>query len=517
MPIQSSNFLQKEVRPLYRAILRNARTRFGDNDFLIEHLLGHDEVVGFVHGKKMQIVKQLTIDCGLRDNGRGGIFYQFFNKVAPTLKHTGEYAWREDNKVVELSERIVQGLFDYIDRFRLQGEFPDYDTYRDTLMGRFLRSGEVLRSSQLEGILARRDRFWKPLNFPKEWRNSEWFCFERTDIGICISCLSFTEDDAHVLVNMRTHYLDENVEYRFHYKGLASRDLAQEYLILELFREDTPHTFASFILRTGVYNEQAQFVSIGHHSYFAFRWAKYLTKQVVLLRREQLPDLPFEPREIPRNHPDYSTHIPLLIRRFLSNRNKNRFSMPGKLINRLEGGTYSLQRWFEDYFRGREPYPHLTATHGQYTVVYENQDESAKEKLVFAEIELGMIEPELSEAYSNTGVRYYYNQREWSGRAHWVGTRSLQCRLIARPDPTRGSLYLLLNLPKCDTLEELRAKLSTEPVYGIISGYSEKRQEAVAYRFGMAPEALLKRDDENNPLLKKIARELRNHPGMLRG
>ena len=156
---------------------------------------------------------------------------------------------------------------------------------------------------------------------------------------------------------MRTYYRDDNIGYHFHYKGLASRDQAQEYVIIELFREDVPHTYASFVLRTGVYNEQGQHVSIGHHSYFAFRWAKYLTKQVVLLRREQLPDLDFEPREIRREDAEYDQLIPLLIRRFLSNRDKNRLSMPGKLINRLEGGTYSLKNWFDDYFRGREPDP----------------------------------------------------------------------------------------------------------------------------------------------------------------
>ena len=517
MPIQSLEFLQKEVRPLYRCILRNARSRYGDNCFELVNIDGQDEVVDFVHGKKLEILGKITIDCGREDNGHGGIFYQFFRKTSPVYKGKYEYRWRDGNEPVELSKPLIEGLFFYITRFNLQQEFSDFQRYQEELLGRFQRDDSAPRSNELESVLARQNRFWKPLNFPKEWRDSEWFCFERTDIGICISCISFHAEEERIVVNMRTYYRDDNIGYHFHYKGLASRDQAQEYVIIELFREDVPHTYASFVLRTGVYNEQGQHVSIGHHSYFAFRWAKYLTKQVVLLRREQLPDLDFEPREIRREDAEYDQLIPLLIRRFLSNRDKNRLSMPGKLINRLEGGTYSLKNWFDDYFRGREPDPRLAGTRGAYIIVYENHDEKAREPLVFAQLDIEMLEPELGEEYSNTRLIYRYNKRTWSGRAHWVGSRSLQCRLVAEPEPIKGSLYLLLNLPKCETAEELHNHIKANPVYGIISGYSERRQEAVAFRFGMALTKQLERGGVKNPKLKEIVKELRKNPGMLRG
>ena len=146
-------------------------------------------------------------------------------------------------------------------------------------------------------------------------------------------------------------------------------------MIIELFREDVPHTYASFVLRTGVYNEQGQHVSIGHHSYFAFRWAKYLTKQVVLLRCEQLPDLDFEPGEIRREDAEYDQLIPLLIRRFLSNRDKEPPLMPGKLINRLDGGTYSLKNSVRRLLPRSRTGSASGRDTGAYTIVYENHDE----------------------------------------------------------------------------------------------------------------------------------------------
>ena len=71
---------------LYRCILRSARGRYGDNNFELEHIDGQDEVVGFVHGKKLELLGKLTVDCGREDNGHGGIFYQFFRKTSPVYK-----------------------------------------------------------------------------------------------------------------------------------------------------------------------------------------------------------------------------------------------------------------------------------------------------------------------------------------------------------------------------------------------------------------------------------------------
>ena len=111
---------------------------------------GQDEVVDFVHGKKLEIPGKITIDCGREDNGHGGIFYQFFRKTSPVYKGKDEYRWRDGNEPVELSKPLIEGLFFYITRFNLQQEFSDFQRYQEELLGRFERDASAPRSNELK-------------------------------------------------------------------------------------------------------------------------------------------------------------------------------------------------------------------------------------------------------------------------------------------------------------------------------------------------------------------------------
>jgi hypothetical protein len=208
-----------------------------------------------------------------------------------------------------------------------------------------------------------------------------WVCMERTDAlrskgladyGIAISTIVFQDTSSGFLTcEMQSMFFDQKgIPHFSTFAGIAAVESKKESLHIELHNFNKEHVTPGMATFTLSLNDIAnQNIIVGHHSYYAPTFHKYITKTVVWMRYEE-PDFPIRPSKpfsLHTNPGEFCTaftkdlnpfddkylfeEIPLEIRQFLANRALNRLTMPKKRIRLLKGEHNSLESWMKNQYR----------------------------------------------------------------------------------------------------------------------------------------------------------------------
>ena len=221
------------------------------------------------------------------------------------------------------------------------------------------------------------ERIFSSFPFPKKFLGGFFSSYERTDapkgtkaswgIGIGSICIGdVVLEDGSVEMNLQTMYSQEFRES----VGFIKYDPSTEYLLGQVKRKPNqdgsqPEVTSFFMMR--VDDVQNQSLLIGHYSYYSSRFKGYITKGVIWILNA-IRSTPVDLLEIDQGFND----IDISIRRFLSNRSKNRLTIPKSPINTLQ----SLESWLNERKRIGKVLDdmQLHGCVGDYFICYYNGD-----------------------------------------------------------------------------------------------------------------------------------------------
>jgi hypothetical protein len=361
-----------------------------------------------------------------------------------------------------------------------------------------------------------------PEDFPGGWLNTVWKMYERTEVGLCISFIRFYRQGDTVMSEMNTIYRRSNETHHFHYSGIAFMDSDKGYLIVPMFREEEPFTYASIIARVSPFHSKLQNAAIGHYTYFSVRFLKYFTKVVVLERfGDQSTPLPAayevfrDGREddgdedvqdslnnramdkestlpggdgspsktgVYTQYRDISIHI----RRYLFYRTFNRLTIPDDLILELEEERQSLRMWLREHVSLSEQEPRLKRMKGEYLIRYKHHhgDERKLHLQIYPDDESMM------EMYGEMRASIRLNNVVYRGQCKISNNTILQATLVPREDGATGrrsyiqsgDLFLQIKLPVSNDPEAFGIQVKEQSLSGLIAGLVDSdRNMPIAY------------------------------------
>lgn len=360
MPIQSRKIAVRDVRPIYLVILEHLHSLHPDWVEKAKHPeLNKDVPAKISRSYGLAAISHLSQACGWSTDLKGGHFYEFYRKMRPSRNvNTDLDDWGNPNAYIPLTLFTLRGLFSYIESNKLENRVPDFNNLREELIGLFDPGNSKVRSSNISEANreALKEYMQAPhsISFPDSWKKSRWLCYERTDAGICISKMELEEEGGIVFASYNTKYFDGENNIDYSYRGIAYLDNGGDNIVVNLFRKQQPGNYASFIMRLDKYNDRSQKLSIGHHTYYAIRFRRYVTKRVIWTLYEKGMSQPFEARELERSEKNDFLAINPVIRRFLFYKDTNRLSQPEPILRMLEGKATSLQHWLKDYLTPSE-------------------------------------------------------------------------------------------------------------------------------------------------------------------
>lgn len=435
------------------------------------------------HSYTSEVVRWMTQEAELDDNAKGGEMYEFYLQLRPELmKDRVRLKWKDGKAPVKISERVLQGLIRLVKKHHLDKKIPGYRQLTAELMDLFadrklrVRAGkpvdETMDLMNRHRILFRADRF------PPSWINSVWRIYERTDVGICESYLSFARKGDLIATQMKTIYRHAKESTAFHYSGLSGRDEGNDHLVVQLFRLDQPYTYASLILRVDDYNLERQMACMAHYSYYAIRFRKYVTKQVILERTDFAPDRVPAAQEIYRTNLKEFQKINPFVRRYLFSRNHNRLSMPSQVITHLERGNNSLRAWINNRISPVEIDQRLKQCYGHYKLTYFDQQQQEHALLFDIEAE----DKTMDVSYSKSIGSLKLSNLNYNGILRIASANILQGALdpVVENDErfivgnTGAFLFVSIKLPVTQSPDAFREQFMNNPQFGLLSGLPDE-------------------------------------------
>ncbi|MBL0096643.1 MAG: hypothetical protein IPP46_09245 [Bacteroidetes bacterium] len=277
---------------------------------------------------------------------------------------------------------------------------------------------------------------------------------------------------------MKTIYRHAGESTAFKYVGLAGRDEGNDHLIVQLFRVDPPYTYASIILRVDDYNLERQMACMGQYTYYAIRFRKYVTKQVIVERTNFSVDKVPMAQEFYRNNLEEFQKINPFVRRYLFSRVHNRLSMPSQVITHIERGDNSLRAWINIRISPAEIDQRLKQCYGNYKVTFLDQQQQLHSLLFTIEAD----DKSMDVAYTKTIGMLKLSNVYYSGMLRIVSANILQGTLEpVNENPDRflvgnngANLFLSVKLPVTQSPEAFREQFMNAPLDGLLTGLPDE-------------------------------------------
>lgn len=303
---------------------------------------------------------------GAKDEGRILIESSLQENIYSPLSKPGDQCLKEIS--------VHQALF----FLKLWGALRKQDEQNQGEAEYFIEKLKERDGKDHKQVLQEKDeRVFSPLRFPRKFLGVFFSSYERTDApkgsnaswGIGIGSIYIGDvvlEDGSVEMNLQTMYSKEFRES----VGFIRYDPSTEYLLGLVKRKPNqdgghPELTSFFMMR--VDDVQNQSLLVGHYSYHSSRFKGYITKSVIWI----LNTVRREPVDLLEIDQDF-TDIDISIRRFLSNRGKNRLTIPKSPINTLQ----SLEFWLNERKRIGKVMDdmRLHGCVGEYFICYYNGD-----------------------------------------------------------------------------------------------------------------------------------------------
>lgn len=526
MPVITRNFARAMWQDLYFVLLKHLL----DTGVLAEEELEFIEFHGRSvpayarHGYTDKVVGALTELTGIdpaRDGkgekrrrlkkagetfpkgDRGGIVYLFYRSLRPmALSPLSPVDVQLQSGIVSFSRYLAEKMLQCIENNQLVHLVPDFNELKECIASSF-KSNKVDRLKGVSGavdenLLRQHKHMWSADRFPKGFIGTVWRVHERTDAGICLSYLSFQLAGKYVEVQMKTSYKAGGRSQKFSYVGIAGTDEGRNYLVIQMFRVDKPHTYLNLILRVDSYNDEIQQAASGQMLYYAIRFRKYVTKIVIAERTRLSPGKMPEPKEVFKTDTKSFEQISKYIRRYLFVRSKNRLPMPEKIIDSIDDVnlTNSLRNWVLKHLSPEETDARLRDIWGDYVLIYFDQKKKKQELPVAILPE----DPSLSDFVYPTVMKFRVEELDYIGKVFINPNTILQTTLEPiRPDGDRSTPLIPLRrisidvaVPVTANLASFSSKMKEGPHYGFVMGLANVNSNMpTAFRCLLASRGLL--------------------------
>ncbi len=501
MPAIIRDFERASMQPVFFALLQNLveNNLLAESDLEVFSYKGTDVYAYARHGLTQKVVSVLARELKIpeksgRKNERGGELYSFYRNMRPlSLNPNVGVSLQPQHARVPVSKRVAGCIVDYVMEKNLHKQIPGFEEWRKDVQKAF-ESNKISRNKSEglpddEKVLEQHRQLWSVVRFPEGFVDTVWRLNERTDAGICQSYISFQRIGRYIVARMKTIYKAAGKSQIFRYHGVGGTDGGRDFLEIQMFRVDHPHTYLNLILQLDSYNDKIQQASVGQMLYFAIRFRKYVTKMVVAERTRFSPDRMPDPKEIFRSDRKAFMQINKSIRRYLYEKLPNRLPMPDRRIDSIDNMDLanSLQNWVADHLRADEIDGRLRKTWGDYVLVYFDQ----KGKKQTIDLKMSPEDASLSDFICTTvlgiklGIDNYYGRAEIN--SHTILQTSLvvpEENAIRQTTQTKTSLInLQLKLPVTVNDASFGEKMKSMPHFGYITGLPDPdRNMPTAYK-----------------------------------
>lgn len=478
--------------------------RHGCTDIVVSAMVKAIGVDPSKDGKGELRRKLKNVDKNALKNDRGGVVYSFYRSMRPmSLNPELPVELQPQQGTISLSKYLADKLIQFTEKKKLSHFVPEFEELKSEVEKQFL-SNKVDRRKEVggaedEALLRQHKHMWSAHRFPKGFLGTVWRLYERTDSGICMSYLSFQPAGSFIEVDLKTSYKAGGRSQKFHYIGIAGTDEGRNYLVIQMFRVDKPHTYLNLILRVDSYNAEIQQAASGQMLYYAIRFRKYVTKIVIAERTKFPPGKMPEPKEVFKTDIKSFESISKYIRRYLSIRFKNRLPMPDKIIDSVdeESLANSLRNWVLTRLSTDETDSRLRDSWGEYVLIYYDQKQTKQ----ILPVELKPEDSSVADFVYPTVMKLKVDEVDYIGKVSINPNTILQASLEpVREDSDRSNsipmhaltrISVDINVPATANLASFSSKMSEIPHYGYVLGLADvNTNRPTVFRCMLANKAL---------------------------
>ena len=448
------------------------------------------------------------------------------NSVLRPKKQGNEYVFRD--QTINVKYDFVLKLIDFAEHVLTKkgnkssgsNDLECLSAIRDLLKSEFSSKPDKAAEEdvQYRKVREEHDKFWRAGSLCKKFHNTTWLCFQRTDgrknqhanYGISISPVEIKYwGKDKVTANMICAYSDADGQVEsYEYNGMVTADDNTENLIIELKRVEkdaVPASVAYFVMQLG--KDKDQKVVLGYHMYYSLFSQRFITKVVIW---EKLDDTKAHHR-LPVNNHDVTDeniltpyardinplddiqdfkNIPLLIRRFLSDRKLNRLTLPSKTISQLELKENSLKKWIEPKYNKADDQI-LKACCGKYHLFYyygERIYENMEEGDILEFIRVDELSISFDENFANFSATYVHERNRgitYHGKADRKSTTIevlVEYKGGEKYKTTNVNMILIsFSIPNSDEHVFEQEYIRYSSFEGLISGLNDNELTPVAF------------------------------------
>jgi hypothetical protein len=326
--------------------------------------------------------------------------------------------------------------------------------------------------------------------------------------GIAIGKISFSLSEGYIVTD--TMFKFEKTIRK--YQGLASHDGKADYIFIDQLSLDETKRRSNIVLRMADMDYNDQSLMIGHYTYHSKKYMRLLSKTIILLKifegTGQTDQLAIG--NYLNEDPEEYERIPLAIRSFLYSREKNRMSVPMKIVTNLDDldallkkrkGS-QLQRTIRDGIRN------------DYLVYYKKLSGQ-------------LVENKLNIDYNQEtvviGCTFEHNaDRRFDKGMYWKGSvfyNSIQNVVVLEMSNEKSAKDLIEEDPILLSFILPAEDISFSEVscyQGIICGLGDTRAGAVSYKCLLVPASVKEFNGLHDPRIQKIFNEEITHLSLRR-
>lgn len=334
---------------------------------------------------------------------------------------------------------------------------------------------------------------------------SSWWVFERIGDhpikdgvwGLAVGKLTFFLEKGFVVTEMIFRF-DKTIRT---YTGIASHDIKSDYIYIDQISSDETKRRSNLILRMADMDFNEQDTMLGHYSYHSKVYSRLISKTVLCLKLtddEKSGKTLLEVGNYLNNERERYELIPLPIRSFLYNREKNRMSVPLKIVTNLD----ELDRLLEKRKGNLEHKIIREHIRGGYYVYYKKISGDIIENHL--EIDYNSESVIVGCTFVHAADKRFDNKLNWKGNIFYNKLQNVMVLEMSNEktiqDPLdEDPILLSFNLP-----EEDRSFSEVECYQGIIAGLGDGRTGAVSYKCLIISKKLPDFKRKDDPRIKKI-------------